>query len=626
MHPASDCKHLFESRIKLNFRLWPVSGLKYQSMRNLFLLVVLAVFPVAVFAQGSNPGFDLSNYGVKIDAEKRLIVVLAALEMARGKDAAGNDVKIIKTPLSDSGRKFREQLLADNAGLNEDLRSRISVFVIQYKNRHSNATDADIVSPFISMAYALSPLPEMFDPGFTGDLPGELLDVLDFAPLAREFYRRSGISSKLDEYVKLYRGASDGVLRPSAREMVSDLLDYMHTRPQVFYTEKIKVQTQKSHSKNTVLQQVETRDRERRFMIVPEMLAPTGTVNFLNIKDDYFVIVPPDRDLSYSDVRRAFIQFVIDPLILKNSKDVLAIKDAVKPLLDERRKSVPAISPDVYITVSRSLVAAIDARQIEYTATRAATERARGRIALVKTDAEKRAVSAELETYKQTLADETALQLSEAYERGGVLAFYFADQLRGIEDSGFDIASSMREMIATFDGTKESDRLARNAEARKRAVSARAKRKSLTAETAVDNPVTIKLLAIQRTINAKDLTTANADLEKLRKANPDEPRIYYNLGRVASLSAESLTDQNAQAAKLLEAQTYYGKVLSKATSTTDPALLSVTYVALARLYEFFNQDGMAMQAYDQAIGIGEVKEGAFRDALAGKQALVRKPQ
>ena len=33
--------------------------------------------------------------------------------------------------------------------------------------------------------------------------------------------------------------------------------------------------------------------------------------------------------------------------------------------------------------------------------------------------------------------------------------FYFAEQLKGVEDSGFDIASSMREMILSFDPTKE---------------------------------------------------------------------------------------------------------------------------------------------------------------------------
>lgn len=597
-------------------------------MRKFLLFLVLALVPAAVFGQGGNQVFDLSNYGVKVDAEKRLILVLAALEMAHGKNDAGVDVKLINTPLSKNGLKFREQLLQDNAGLNEDLRSRISIFVAQYKKRNPKKTDAEIVSPFISMAYALSPMPDMYDPAFTGDLPGELLDVLDFAPLVREFYRRSGISSKLDDYVKQYRAAADGDLRTSTREMVSELLDYMHTRPEVFYVEKIKIETQKSGSKSTVLQKLETRDRERRFVIVPEMLAPVGTVNFLNIKDDYYVIVPPDKDLSYSDVRRAFLQFVIDPLILKNAKGILAIKDAVKPLLDERRKSDARISPDVYLAVSRSLVAAIDARQVEYSKSMLATQQAREKLGRLKTDAEKRAVTDELTKFKATLADETALELSDAYERGGVLAFYFADQLRGTEDSGFDVAASMKEMIATFDATKETARLTQFADARKRAMAAREARKSrpMTQEAVADNPVTVKLLEIQRTINAHNYVQANADLKKLLAENPNEPRIYYNLGRVASLSAESITDQDAQGAKLLEAQVYYGNVLRKATPSTDAALISVTYVALARLYEFFNQNGEAVQAYDRAIGVGKIKDGAFDDAVAGKQALLKKMQ
>ena len=282
-------------------------------MQKVLLFLIFAIVPISALCQNTSTGFDLSNYGVRIDADKRLIVVLATLEMARGKNDAGEVVKLINSPLSESGRKFRAQLLADNVGLSDDLRTRISAFVAQYKKRRPNATDAEIVAPFISMSYALSPLPELFDPSFTGDLPGELLDVLDFAPLVREFYRRSGISSKLDEYAKTYRAEADGVLRTSTREMVSELLSYLHTRPETTYLEKVKVETQVGKSKKTVLRKIETREHERKFLIVPELLAPVGTVNFLNIKDDYYVIVPPDKDVSYSDVRRAFLQFVIDP-------------------------------------------------------------------------------------------------------------------------------------------------------------------------------------------------------------------------------------------------------------------------------------------------------------------------
>ena len=45
--------------------------------------------------------------------------------------------------------------------------------------------------------------------------------------------------------MKTYQAASDARLRPSGREMVSDLLGYLHTRPQTTYLEKVKTETQK---------------------------------------------------------------------------------------------------------------------------------------------------------------------------------------------------------------------------------------------------------------------------------------------------------------------------------------------------------------------------------------------
>ncbi|MEO7659484.1 MAG: hypothetical protein ABIV48_07705, partial [Pyrinomonadaceae bacterium] len=394
-------------------------------MRKVFSVVVfsLVVYGVlGVRAQSLPAGFDLLNYGVRIEPDKRLIVVLSALEMASAKNAAGVDEKLINTPLSPKSAMFRDHLLLDNANLPEDLRRRISTFVALYKKRNPQMSDADIIGPFISMAYTLTPVPELSDPVITNDLPGSVLDVLDFAPLVREFYRKSSISSKLDEYVKDYQDESDQILKSSAREMVSELLGYLHTRPKLIFTERIVTETQKGKSKRDVLRKIETRQNERRFFLVPERLTASNNVNFLNIRDDYYVIVSPDTDLSFSDARRAFLQFVIDPLILKNSKEIGVVRDWVKPRLDERRQADQRVSPDVYITAARSLVAAIDVRQIEYSRMRIATEQARDKIMLLKTDAEKKAFSAELARYIQSLSDESALRLYEDYEKGAVLS------------------------------------------------------------------------------------------------------------------------------------------------------------------------------------------------------------
>ncbi|MDQ3062087.1 MAG: hypothetical protein M3R14_04390 [Acidobacteriota bacterium] len=273
-------------------------------MRKVLLLALILIFSISHFAQNTSTGFDLTNYGVKIEPDKRLMMVMASLE------AAGLD-----TPLAAEGEKFRRKLKTDLQGLSPELRQKLVIFVEQYKRRHPKATNAELIAPFISMAYTLSPAPDFADPARATDLPGDLLEVLDFAPLVREFYRAS-MREKLDEYFKEYQAAGDN-LRPSAVEMVSQLLDYLHTRPELTYIEKIKTQTKEAKGKKT-LEKTEMRERTRRFFIVPEMLAPKGTVNFRNIGDDYFAIVPPQTDLSQSEVRRAYLQFVVDPLVLKN--------------------------------------------------------------------------------------------------------------------------------------------------------------------------------------------------------------------------------------------------------------------------------------------------------------------
>jgi hypothetical protein len=588
-------------------------------MRLTILLTFILTLVFSVAGQAVRAGFDLSNYGVKVEADKRLIVVLAALEMAEN-----NGEKLINTSLSENGAKFRTQLLQDTAGIDPDLKRRISLFITQYKKRHAGATDAEIIAPFISMAFTLTAVPELLDPVVTSDLPANLLDVLDFAPLVREFYRHSGIAAKLDDYAKAYNREANGVLRTSAREMVSELLDYLHTKPQLFAVEKSKVQTQQSHSKRKI-EKTEVRTHERHFYIVPEMLAPQGSIHFVNARDDYYVTLPPDKDLGFSEVRRAFLQFVIDPVVLDNSKEITALRDWVKPQLDERRKSDPNVSPDVFLTISRSLAAAVDIRQAEYIKGAIATAEARRKIGSLKTDAEKRAVSTELEKFKQSLADESALRLYEDYQKGLVLTFFFADNLREIEESGFDIAASLKDMLASFDPAKESGRVAATADARKRALAEREEKKkhpeanNLTAE----NPITKGLIEIQKTIDAKDYTKAAADLKQLLSRDANDPRIYYNIGRVASLSAAKIDDPDAQNAKLLEAKTAYSDVLRVKKPDTDPTLLSLTYVALGRIYEHFNNTGDALALYNEAIKLGQL--GAFQEALAAKQRLL-KPQ
>ena len=55
----------------------------------------------------------------------------------------------------------------------------------------------------------------------------------------------------------------------------------------------------------------------------------------------------------------------------------------------------------------------------------------------------------------------------------------------------------------------------------------------------------------------------------------------------------------------------------------NPALRSLSYVALAKIYEFFDDKTYAIGIYDSAIKLGDVNGGAYREALAAKQRLIK---
>lgn len=602
-------------------------------MRKVLFLAFITVFAQGVSGQQPTPtpkpatvrqtqseSFDLTQYGVKIEPDRRLIVVLASLE------AAG-----LETPLTETGKAFREQLKNDLQAINPDLQQKLKTFLTQYKRRHPNQSAAEISASFVSLAYTLTPVPELQDPPRSADLPAELLEVFDYAPLVREFYRRSGISARLEDYLKEYQKSGDA-MRGSATVMVRDLLDYLHTRPQLAYIDRVKVETKDAKGKSK-LEKTEARQRERRFFIVPDLLAPAGTINFRNVGDDYYVIVPPNTNLISSEARRAFLQFTIDPFILQNGREISAFREGIKTLLDERRKINPDISPDIYLAVMRSMVAAVDARQVEFVKLQAATADARRRIDLAQGDDAKRAVSAELARFKTQLADETALELSEAYERGAVLSFYFAEQLKGTEDSGFDVAGSFRDFVLSLDPSKETNRLAQFADARKRATTAREERRrkastqqTTTAElTPREKVLKQKLEQIELVIKAKDYEKADEQLGELLKENEGDPRILYARGRVASLSAELAFDEGLRDERLGRAAAHYRNAITHSNSETDLILKQRAHVALARILEFSEQSEAALAEYEAAVKIGAIDAQAYNEAMAAKQRLTKKP-
>lgn len=571
-------------------------------------------------SQAPQSSFDLSEYGVQIKSEPRLIVMMAAL------DAAGFD----PTPVGQDPAPFRAQVRKDQAGLDEELRRRMQDF---YRRNllPGNATPAEQAARYVSLAYAIGPAPGFEAPARTDDLPAGLLEVLDFAPLVREFYRKSGIDERLPSYVRVYDAEGERLRRPAA-EMVRNTLSYLHTRPVTTVVDRIPIKSQTaSNNKKDTQPKYTVRERERRFYIEPDLLGSPGAINFRIIADDYYAIAPLGTNPASSDLRRAYLQYIVDPVIIRYNKDIALRREQLKQLLNERAKAGASVTPDIFSAVARSLVAAADARLAEAERLDALGRETRQRLQSVKDEAVRAAVTKEAQAKRTAIMDETIAQLADAYEGGAVLTFYFADQLRGIETSGFDISNFFADMIASFDPARESRRLEENGAARSRAVAARKERRS-TVSNATDggggaggdpkrNALIKKLIEVDEMLRLKNYEAAETRLRVLLQEFPGEPRIFFALGEAASLSARDAVDEDVQSERLTRALAQYRMAIEAPTSDTEPALRSRAYEAMGRILAFLDEPAEAMKAFDAAIKIGDIPGGAYNDALAGKKKL-----
>jgi tetratricopeptide (TPR) repeat protein len=319
---------------------------------------------------------------------------------------------------------------------------------------------------------------------------------------------------------------------------------------------------------------------------------------------------------------------VIDALVLRFNKDIALRREQVRQLLNERQKAGAQVSPDVFLTVSRSLVTAADARYDEMRKLETLSRDARASLARAKTEADRVALGKTATAEMKSIQDETIARLAEEYEKGAVLSFFFADQLKGIESTGFDLANFFPDMMASFDPVREAKRLTDNAEVLQRAMAAREARiaaRRSQAEVSVDSgreSALVKDLSfIEDTLKNKDYNEAETRLREMLKQYPGEARIFFALGQTASLSATDATDEQVRDERLNRALGHYRMAVAAASPETDKATMSRAHESMGRINAFLENKAEAAKHFDEAIKLGDVPGGAYRQALEGKQKL-----
>jgi hypothetical protein len=561
--------------------------------------------------------FDLAEYGVGFSLEPRLVVMMAAL------DAAGFDPAPGKQPSA-----FRARVRADQQNLDPELRTRLQRFYDSHKLRDANATPAEQAARYVSLAFALGAPPNFDNPPSADDLFEGAAEVLDFAPLVRDFYRRSGIEGRLPAYLAEYRNESD-LLRPRTRAMVKTVLDYLHTRPVTTTVERATVRTPSvTEKKKTPQTRVVEHEHERRFLVVTDLLAPPGAINLRVVADDYYVVIPAGTDPATSEVRRAYLRFIVDPLVIRFNRDIALKRADIQSIIDGRAKASGSPMPAVLEAVARSLVVAADARVTAAARINELSANASARAQGLK-DADRAALTKEVQTELARISDELTATLADAYEHGAVLAFYFSEQLRDEESSGFDFADAIPDVIARVDPAKEIARPSEYAAARARYV---AERERIAKEAASRSPsdeheaarraeLIRQLDEVSRMLQARQYTEAESRLRAMLGDYKGEPRVFFALGQMWSVGAQDAINDETRDARLNNALTNYANAIQMADRDNDLALISRAHVARGRILAFLEHKTEASQEFDAAIKIGRVAGGAYDDALKGKADL-----
>lgn len=575
--------------------------------------------------------FDLGEYGVQIIADPRLFAVMGALDAA-GFEAGGQGVT---TPA------FNAEMRRVNSALDQATRTRLRNFY--ERNRlPAPATPAQQAARYISLAFALGSAPALDAPARTDDLPGSVLEVLDFAPLVRDYYAKANLGELQANYTKASQSIGDS-LRPGVAAMLRTVLNRFRVRPTLTVNERIVAPEISTKNKKQKGVRYINRERARRFQIVADPLGVPGSINLRAVADDFYVVLPAGANTASPELRRAYIQFVVEPLIGKFSREIALRRTDINGLQTPATTATPAITPTtassaatqtapsapgMFEAVSRSLVAAVDARITESLR----VERLQGDAVAAKSEAEK----SKLAEARREITDARVATLADAYERGGVLAFYFAEQLDGIDASGFDATNLIPDIINSFDPVRERRRLADTAEARARNVALERRRAESRAadiaaaavsaeEMEAENPRAALLVRnleeVQTLLRANNYPEAENRLRALLTENGGDARILFALGQAASLGAQDATDEAVQAERLSRALANYRLSIQAASPETDKALLSRAHTAIGRIHAFRDEPAEAAQSFESAIKLGEVAGGAYREAQTALAAL-----
>ena len=456
-------------------------------------------------------GYSQTQTGNQFDANPALFTVMAAIQAA-GFDVDGD---------SATNHPLRKQVRTFLAGRKLDCMDDLKKFMAQHHQRDANAE----LNQYISFALSLDSPPSFKFRFADYELPPDVAALRGLEMILPRFYEEAGIEQIWKQVLPAYEHVIDSYHQPVTESLLQ--ATYYLRNPTSGYM-------------------------GRRFQILIDLMGPPNQVQTRSYKDDYYVVVTSTPDLPISEIRYAYLHYLLDPLALKYSDQLekkrgMADYAQAAPALDDAYKS------DYSLLTTSSLVKAIESR-------------------LTRGDAN-----------RQALVD-------QALREGFVFTPAFAEGLVDYEKQVQAMRLYFPTLVAGIDLQREEKRLDHVAFAHERTG-----RKIRSVQPAAPPELTgpeKTLETAEDQYRARNLAKARETFLKVLQETSQRPmhaRAYYGLARIAAL------EKNPELAEKL-----FEKTLA---SAPDPEAKSWAHVYLGRLASAAGERADAEKHYRAAIAV-----------------------
>jgi tetratricopeptide (TPR) repeat protein len=220
------------------------------------------------------------------------------------------------------------------------------------------------------------------------------------------------------------------------------------------------------------------------------------------------------------------------------------------------------------------------------------------------------------------------VDLAQSYLRGAVLAFHFCESLKGFEQVGINIEDFFDQMVATTKFEREAKRAIEFEPVVARVSAARKAGIAKAAGEAERGAAVSKIVLSDDLIRQRRFDEARPLLEGIIAAEPNNARALYGLAQIlrqvpTAVESDPKADENdkiqAQHDRLQQAMKLYRRAIENASKDTELWLIQWSYVSIGRIFDFQEFRADALAEYEKAIALGNIPNGAYNEALEGKQ-------